>query len=264
MPSDTTAATQFRSPFVSDSLLAGKTAVVTGGSRGMGASHVEFLARAGAGVLIGDVLDEQGKQLAERLQGDGLRVEYTHLDVTDPQQWSSAVDLAATLLGPVTVLVNNAGTGGKKSVADCPDDEWNRIIAVNQTGVFYGMRAVIPTMRAQGGGSIVNVASQWSHNGGGPAYVAYVASKWAVRGLTRNAALTLGPDRIRVNSISPGLVDTALLGSPDSVKVQLDRTPLGRIAHVSEISGAVVYLASDLSSYATGADILIEGGLEAG
>lgn len=245
------------------SLLAGKTAIVTGGARGMGASHVEFLARAGASVLVGDVLDEVGKEHAARLQRDGLRVEYTHLDVSDSKQWSRAVELAASLFEPPTVLVNNAGTAGPSNVADCPDDEWHRVVGVNQTGVFFGMRAVIPVMRSQGGGSIVNVASQWSHNGGAPSYVAYVATKWAVRGLTRNAALTLGKDRIRVNSISPGMVDTAMLGSPQNVEAELARAPLGRVADVSEISPVVVYLASSLSSYVTGIDIPIEGGLEA-
>jgi 3alpha(or 20beta)-hydroxysteroid dehydrogenase len=160
------------------------------------------------------------------------------------------------------VLVNNAGTGGPSGVAECSDEEWDRVIAVNQSGVFYGMRAVIPGMRELGGGSIVNIASQWGHNGGERGYVAYVASKWAVRGLTRNAALTYGGDGIRVNSISPGMVDTAMLGTEENTLRALPRTALGRVGQVEDISPAVVYLASDQSSYVTGIDILIEGGLE--
>lgn len=244
-------------------LLAGTTALVTGAARGMGASHAEALARAGASVLLTDVRDGQGDELVERLRREGLGVAYAHLDVSDAQQWDDALFAAREQFGTaVGVLVNNAGIGGPSGVADCPDDEWHRILAVNQTGVFYGMRAVVPGMRELGRGSIVNVASQWSHNGGAPGYVAYVASKWAVRGLTRNAALTLGPDNIRVNSISPGMVRTDLLGNPANVAKELERAPLGRVGEVGEISPAVVYLASDLSSYVTGIDLPLEGGLE--
>jgi 3alpha(or 20beta)-hydroxysteroid dehydrogenase len=243
-------------------LLSGKTAVVTGAARGQGASHVEHLARHGASVMLTDVLDDLGQQLAERLAAEGHQVAYMHLDVADADQWSAVMQATEARFGTPTILVNNAGIGAPSGVADCSDEEWARVIGINQTGVFYGMRAVIPGMRAQGGGSIVNVASQWGHNGGAPAHVAYVASKWAVRGLTRNAALTLGPENIRVNSISPGMVDTAMLGDPKNVESELARAPLGRVGTVDEISPAVVYLASDLSSYVTGIDIPIEGGLE--
>lgn len=244
------------------SLLAGKVALVTGAARGQGASHGEFLARHGASVMLADVLDELGRGLADSLGADGLRVAYMHLDVTDPAQWSAVVQATTAQFGAPTVLVNNAGIAGPSGVADCPDDEWERIITVNQTGVFYGMRAVIPGMREQGGGSIINVASQWAHNGGAPGHVAYVASKWAVRGLTRNAALTLGKDGIRVNSISPGMVDTAMLGDPKNVERELARAPLARVGKVQDVSPAVVYLASDQSLYVTGIDLPIEGGLE--
>jgi 3alpha(or 20beta)-hydroxysteroid dehydrogenase len=231
-------------------------------SRSSPAVRGEWLARAGARVVLGDVLGDDGDELARRLAGDGLEVAYTQLDVTDPGQWVAAVELTTERFGHPNVLVNNAGTGGPSGVAECSDEEWDRVIAVNQSGVFYGMRAVIPGMRELGGGSIVNIASQWGHNGGERGYVAYVASKWAVRGLTRNAALTYGGDGIRVNSISPGMVDTAMLGTEEKTLRALPRTALGRVGQVEDISPAVVYLASDQSSYVTGIDILIEGGLE--
>lgn len=212
--------------------------------------------------MLTDVLDDLGQQLADRLAAEGHQVAYMHLDVADADQWSAVMEATEARFGTPTILVNNAGIGAPSGVADCSDEEWEHVIQINQTGVFYGMRAVIPGMRAQGGGSIVNVSSQWGHNGGAPAHVAYVASKWAVRGLTRNAALTLGPENIRVNSISPGMVDTAMLGDPKNVEGELARAPLGRVGTVDEISPAVVYLASDLSSYVTGIDIPIEGGLE--
>jgi 3alpha(or 20beta)-hydroxysteroid dehydrogenase len=244
-------------------LLAGKTAIVTGAARGQGAAHAELLAREGANVMLTDVLDELGEAFAERLRGEGLSAAYTHLDVADPADWAVAVDRTKELFGAPSVLVNNAGIGAPSGVVDCSDEEWRHVIGVNQDGVFFGMRAVIPGMQELGGGSIVNVSSQWGHTGGAPAHVAYVASKWAVRGLTRNAALTYGKDNIRVNSISPGLVDTALLGDPKRVEGDIARTPLLRVAPPEEVSPTVLYLASDQSSYVTGADIVIDGGLEA-
>lgn len=253
-------------PVMDGQILEGKVAIVTGGAQGMGASHCEFLARAGARVMLVDILDEVGGQTAERLQGQGLQVDYRHLDVSRSGEWTAVVQDTAEQWSPATVLVNNAGIAGAPSygVADCPDEDFDRVIDVNQKGVFYGMRAVIPGMREQGGGSIINIASSWSHTGGAPdAAVAYVASKWAVRGLTRNAALSLAKDGIRVNSVSPGgVIDTPMPNAPGVEEKELERCPMGRIAQPTEMSPAVVYLASDLSSFVTGIDILIDGGGE--
>jgi 3alpha(or 20beta)-hydroxysteroid dehydrogenase len=247
----------------SPGLLRGRVAIVTGAARGMGASHALHLARAGARVVLGDVLDDAGEEMTAKLSSEGLDVRFVHLDVTDPRSWDDAVRIATDDGARLAVLVNNAGTGGPSGVADCPDDEWDRIISVNQTGVFNGIRAVVPSMRRGGGGSIINVSSQWGHIGGSPGHVAYVASKWAVRGLTRSAAVTLAPDGIRVNGLSPGMVRTAMLGDPSHVSVEMERSPLKRAGEVFEVSPAVVYLASDLSSYVTGIDLPVEGGLEA-
>ncbi len=230
----------------------------------MGFSHSGALARAGAKVMVVDVLDETGEEATARLRAEGLDVAYRHLDVTDSGQWNDVVLQTAEQFGPVTVLVNNAGIAPHAGVADCSDDEWWRVIAVNQAGVFYGMRAVIPGMREQGRGSIVNIASSWSHTGGAANQaVAYVASKWAVRGLTRNAALSLAKDGIRVNSVSPGgVIATEMPNPPGVEEKELERCPMGRIAQPTEMSPAVVYLASDQSSFVTGIDILIDGGGE--
>jgi 3alpha(or 20beta)-hydroxysteroid dehydrogenase len=216
--------------------------------------------------VLGDVLDEEGSALAERLASDGLQVLYKHLDVSQQDDWRAAVEFVEAGFGPVTVLVNNAGigsAGGPTGIADCPLDNWHRVVAVNQTGVFLGMQTVIPGMRASGGGAIINTASDWAHTGGAPNRGAsYVASKAAVLGLTRNAALSLAADGIRVNSISPGAVATPMVGEPDAVHREIiARTPLKRMAQPIEISYVVLYLASDESSYTTGADFLIEGGL---
>jgi 3alpha(or 20beta)-hydroxysteroid dehydrogenase len=241
----------------------GKVVLITGGARGQGASHGELLAREGAKVMLADVLDGEGDAVAKSLSEQGLEVAFHHLDVTDDRQWADAVKATEDRFGPVTVLVNNAGIGGKASIANCSNEEWDRIVAVNQTGTFYGMRAVIPGMKEAGVGSIVNVSSQIGHTGGFEGeLVAYVASKTAVLGLTRNAALTLGPYGVRANSISPGMIDTAMLGDPERNKPFVARVPLRRVAQSLEVSHAVVFLASDESSYVTGADIMIDGGLQ--
>lgn len=241
----------------------GKVAIVTGGSRGQGASHGEHLAREGATVVLTDILDELGEAEAARQRALGLPVEYLHLDVTSRAGWEATIADVEARHGKVDVLVNNAGLATFSSCADCSDEEWERAIAVNQTGVFYGMRAVIPSMRRAGTGSIINISSQWAHTGGEAGYaVAYVAAKTAVYGLTRNAALTLGPEGIRANAISPGMVDTAMLGNPSYVLPWTERAPLRRAGQPIEISHAVVFLASDESSYMTGADLVLDGGLE--
>jgi 3alpha(or 20beta)-hydroxysteroid dehydrogenase len=245
----------------------GKAVLITGGARGQGASHGEVLAREGARVVLADVLDEEGSRLADRLADEGLPVRYTHLDVSSLEDWQAAIRFSETEFGTVNVLVNNAGTGGgsdaPSGIADCSLDDWYHVIAVNQTGVFLGMQSVIPGMRANGGGSIINIASDWAHCGGAANRgAAYVSSKHAVIGLTRNAALSLAADKIRVNSVSPASVATPMVGDPDEVHRELiARTPMKRMATPGEISQIVLYLASDEASYATGADFLIDGGL---
>lgn len=234
----------------------GKVAIITGGARGMGASHARLLASEGAKVVIGDILDDEGEQLASEI-GDAAR--YVHLDVTEPDQWDAAIATATGEFGTLNVLVNNAGIVNGSPLRKFPLDKWRHILDVNLTGTFLGIRAVIEPMIAAGSGSIMNVSSieglrgsVWSHG--------YVASKWAVRGLAKSAALELAPHNIRVNSIHPGLIRTPLTANiPDD----LVTIPLGRPAEPIEVSTFVLFLASDESSYATGTEFVIDGGLVA-
>lgn len=234
----------------------GKVALISGGARGMGAAHAELLVSEGAKVVIGDILDEDGKAVAESL-GDAAR--YVHLDVTEPVHWETAVNEALHAFGKLDVLVNNAGivNGGPLGKFDL--DKWRQIIDVNLTGTFLGMRAVVEPMVAAGGGSIINVSSieglrgaPWAHG--------YVASKWAVRGLAKSAALELAPHNIRVNSLHPGLIRTPMT---ENIPDDLVTIPLGRPAQPSEVATFVLFLASDESSYATGSEFVVDGGLVA-
>ncbi|MRH91312.1 glucose 1-dehydrogenase [Nocardia sp. SYP-A9097] len=232
----------------------GKVALISGGARGMGAEHARLLVAEGAKAVIGDILDEEGRELAESL---GSAAVYMHLDVTEPDQWEAAVARAIADFGSLTVLVNNAGIVNGGPIQKFDLEKWRRIIDVNLTGTFLGIRASVEAMIAAGGGSIINVSSieglrgaPWAHG--------YVASKWAVRGLAKSAALELAAHNIRVNSLHPGLIRTPMTaGIPDD----LVTIPLGRPAQSAEVSTFVLFLASDESSYATGSEFIVDGGL---
>jgi 3alpha(or 20beta)-hydroxysteroid dehydrogenase len=237
--------------------LAGKVALVSGGARGMGASHVRSLVAEGAKVVFGDILDAEGELVANDV---GSTARYVHLDVTVPDDWTAAVDLATTEFGGVDILVNNAGIINVGLIEDYALSEWQRILDINLTGVFLGIRAVTPTMKAAGRGSIINISSI-EGMAGTIACHGYTASKFAVRGLTKSTALELGPSGIRVNSIHPGLVKTPMT---DWVPDDIFQTALGRAAEPKEVSNLVVYLASDESSYSTGSEFIVDGGCVAG
>ncbi|MFF0455885.1 glucose 1-dehydrogenase [Nocardia africana] len=232
----------------------GKIALISGGSRGMGAAHARLLVAEGAKVVIGDILDDEGAALAGEL-GDAAR--FVHLDVTEPADWATAVSTAVGEFGKLDVLVNNAGIVNGNSLRKFELEQWRRILDVNLTGTFLGMQAAVEPMIAAGGGSIVNVSSieglrgaPWAHG--------YVASKWGVRGLAKSAALELAPHNIRVNSLHPGLIRTPMTAAiPDD----LVTIPLGRPAQPEEVATFVLFLASDESSYATGSEFVVDGGL---
>ncbi|MFD1813325.1 glucose 1-dehydrogenase [Rhodococcus gannanensis] len=233
-----------------------KVALISGGARGMGAAHARMLVAEGAKVVIGDILDDEGKALAAEL-GDAAR--YVHLDVTSPDDWTAAVATAVDDFGKLNVLVNNAGIVNGAPLQHLKLAKWKQILDVNLTGTFLGMQVVVEPMIAAGGGSIVNVSSveglrgsPWAHG--------YVATKWGVRGLAKSAALELAPHNIRVNSIHPGLIRTPMTeGLPED----LVKIPLGRPAESEEVSTFVVFLASDESSYSTGSEFVMDGGLTA-
>jgi 3alpha(or 20beta)-hydroxysteroid dehydrogenase len=204
--------------------------------------------------VIGDILDDEGKALAEEL-GDAAR--YVHLDVTSAEEWDAAVATAVNEFGALNVLVNNAGIVALGKIGAFDMAKWQNVIDVNLTGTFLGMQASVEAMKAAGGGSIINVSSIEGMRGAVMVHP-YVASKWAVRGLSKSAALELGPHQIRVNSIHPGFIRTPMTKFfPDDMLT----IPLGRPGQPDEVSTFVVFLASDESRYATGAEFVMDGGL---
>jgi 3alpha(or 20beta)-hydroxysteroid dehydrogenase len=220
----------------------------------MGAAHARMLVAEGAKVVIGDILDDEGKALADEI-GDSAR--YVHLDVTSADEWAAAVDVAVTDFGSLNVLVNNAGIVALGQIGKFDMAKWQKVIDVNLTGTFLGMQASVEAMKSAGGGSIINVSSIEGMRGAVMVHP-YVASKWAVRGITKSAALELGPHKIRVNSIHPGFIRTPMTKHfPDNMLT----IPLGRPGQSDEVATFVVFLASDDSAYATGAEFVMDGGL---
>ena len=240
--------------------VAGKVVLITGAARGMGAAHARALAREGATVAIADIAAEPGERLAAELKG----ASYHDHDVTDPVAWHALVAAVERTHGPIDVLVNNAGVQVRSAGIEADDEEWATVIAVNQRGVFLGMRTVIPGMVERGGGSVINVASTAALVGMSGS-IPYQASKAAVLGLTRGAAVSYGRDNVRVNAICPGLVVTGMTASasPEAVEAMKARIPLRRDGRPEEVSAAVVFLASDESSYITGIVLPIDGGFVA-
>lgn len=241
--------------------VAGKTALITGGARGMGAAHARLLVAEGAQVVLGDILDAEGLALAAEL---GPAARYIHLDVTNSQEWSAAVTDAVHAFGGLDVLVNNAGIFGGAPLLDRPIELWHRIMEVNTTGCFLGIVAALPAMIASAaggrGGSIINISSVAGLRGAAGA-TAYVASKFAVRGMTKAVAAEVAPHGIRCNSIHPGIIDTPMA---DLVGADRYVYPFGRMARADEVSNLVLYLASDESSYSTGSEFVVDGGLTMG
>jgi 3alpha(or 20beta)-hydroxysteroid dehydrogenase len=232
----------------------GKVALITGGAQGMGAAHAQLLAAEGARVVIGDIFDEQGLALAGDL---GDSAQFLHLDVTQPADWSAAVEATLSRFGKLDVLVNNAGTRAVGRLGTFDLSKWHHVIDVNLTGTFLGMRAVVEPMTSAGSGSIINISSIEGLRGA-PLAHPYVASKWAVRGLTKSAALELAPLNIRVNSVHPGFIRTPMTAG---VPEDLVGVPLGRGGDAHEVATFVLFLASDESAYATGSEFIVDGGL---
>jgi len=231
-----------------------KVALISGGARGMGASHARLLVAEGANVVIGDILDDDGQALAEEL---GAAARYVHLDVTDPELWAAASAAATAEYGKLDILVNNAGIINYGPLKTFDLTKWQQILDVNVTGTLLGIQAAIDPMIAAGGGSIVNISSieglrgaAWVHG--------YVTSKWAVRGLTKSAALELAPHNIRVNSVHPGFIRTAMTAK---LPQEMLNIPLGRPGEPQDVSAFVLFLASDESAYATAAEFVVDGGL---
>jgi Dehydrogenases with different specificities (related to short-chain alcohol dehydrogenases) len=246
-----------------DLKLNGRVALITGAARGIGAAAARELAAEGAAVIITDVLDEEGVALADVLSAAGRKAAYLHLDVANEGQWRAAVEAAVKLFGRLDILVNNAGIVSEPDVETETLEGWNRVIAINQTGAWLGMKAVVPSMRAAGGGSIVNISSIFGTVGGFGGSIAYHASKGALRLMTKNAAIRYAEEGIRVNSIHPGFIDTLMIADvseDDLEKTILPLTPMRRVGRAEEIGAMVAFLASDAASYVTGSEVYVDGG----
>ena len=245
--------------------LVGKVAIITGAAQGMGAAHARRFAAEGAKVLITDVQKDAGLSLAAQL---GACAHFELLDVASESQWQHVVSEAESRFGPVTVLVNNAGIiGPVRTTTDLTETEYQRVCAINQTGVFLGMKHVIPSMLKAGGGSIVNVSSISGivANYGTP-NAAYAASKFAVRGLTKFTAIEYAGRNIRVNSVHPGYIKTPMITdalSAEQIELVSQSVPVKRTAEPEEVSNLVVFLASDEASFITATEHVIDGGVTA-
>lgn len=235
--------------------LTGRTALVTGAARGLGAAYARGLHAAGANVVVADVLDA-GADLAAEL---GARARFVPLDVTDEAGWDAAVT-AADEFGGVDVLVNNAGIVNAAPIEHFTTAKWDAVIAVNLTGTFLGCRAVVPGMKARGGGSIINISSVEGMRGS-PRLHGYTAAKFGVRGLSQSLAVELGPAGIRVNSVHPGLILTDMTTRIDPDRIDI---PLGRPGTPDDVVGTIVFLASDASRFTSGAEFVVDGGMIAG
>ncbi|PRY83621.1 glucose 1-dehydrogenase [Alkalibacterium olivapovliticus] len=240
--------------------LDGKVAIITGGAGGMGTKHGEFFIREGAKVVVADLESSNGQKVADDLGENALFVAF---DVTDESSWESLVNKSEEAFGPVSILVNNAGIVKQNSIAETSLEEYRQTIAINQDGVFLGMKYVLPSMKKAENGSIVNISSV-AGMVGGTANLAYTASKFAVRGMTKAAAAEFAEFGIRVNSVHPGVIRTPMTeqeGIKEMVQEMAKDIPLKRIAEPEEITNLVLYLASDESSYSTGTEFVADGGL---
>ena len=238
--------------------LANKVCLITGGARGQGAAEGALFAAEGAAVWLADVLDEQGSATA-----DTIGCEYRHLDVRQEEEWLSLVDEIATVSGQIDVLINNAGIFRANKLIDTPKEEFELVMDINCTGVFLGLKVIGRHMREQGSGSIINISSVAGMTGT-PGAIAYGASKWAVRGMTKTAAVELARHGVRVNSIHPGVIETDMLDDiPRGTEQLIKGTPMGRAADAREVANLALFLASEESSYSTGSEFQIDGGLNA-
>src|SRR5579862_9096985 len=244
--------------------LADKVALITGGASGMGASMARIFAREGAKVVVADMLADEGRKIVDEITRANGAAMFQRLDVSSDAEWRAAVDATVAAYGRLDILVNDAGISGS-AVEDLFDSAaWDKIMAVNATGTFLGMKHAIPLMKQAGGGSIVNISSISGVTGQRGIHVAYNASKGAVRTLTKSGAAQHGRDNIRVNSVHPGLMPpmrtSGRTADPETRAKTLKGVPMGRAGEVDEVAYAILFLASDESSYVTGAELVVDGG----
>ncbi|AXV05004.1 3-alpha-(or 20-beta)-hydroxysteroid dehydrogenase [Euzebya pacifica] len=237
--------------------LEGKVALISGGARGMGASHARAMVAEGARVVIGDILDEEGNALADEL---GDAAVYVHLDVTDRAQWADAVATTVKRFGSLNVLVNNAGIANFAPIGEYTGEQWDTLIGINLTGVFNGMTASVDALKAGAPSSIINISSTAGLQGFA-SLPGYSAAKHGLVGLSKSAALDLGADNVRVNTVHPGVIATPMT---DGMETPQTHVAMKRVGQPEEVSAMIVFLASDESSFSTGAEFVADGGETAG
>ena len=246
--------------------LEGKVALISGGARGQGAVEARLFASQGAKVVIGDILDDLGKQVEAEIAEAGGDITYVHLDVTSEADWNDAVRTAVESYGKLDILINNAGILIRANVEDTTEEDWDRIMDINAKGVFLGTKAAIPAMRDAGGGSIINISSVAGLQGS-PQSAAYSSTKGAVRILTKSTAIQYAKENIRCNSVHPGIIYTDMtsdsLDTEEGQRNWMNRVPLGRLGQSEDVANGVLFLASDESSYMTGSELVIDGGITA-
>jgi 3(or 17)beta-hydroxysteroid dehydrogenase len=244
--------------------LSGKVALVSGGASGMGQSEATIFAREGAKVIVADVLEAEGKQVADKIVSGGGQARFVKLDVTSETEWDAAVKAAVSAFGKLDVLVNNAGISGTYDPDMLSSAAWDKVMSVNAKGVFLGMKSAIPVMKKAGGGAIVNISSISGFVGQDGVHMAYNASKGAVRIMTKTAAVQFAGDGIRVNSVHPGFMPpmrtSKTSADPTWRAKMLGAVPMKREGRVEEVAHAVLFLASDEASYITGTELVVDGG----
>jgi NAD(P)-dependent dehydrogenase (short-subunit alcohol dehydrogenase family) len=246
--------------------LEGKVALISGGARGQGATEGQLFVDEGAKVVLADILDVEGEATAAQIRENGGEASYVHLDVTSEDEWRSAVEFALQTYGRLDILINNAAIYKRTPIVDTDVEEWRQIMEVNSTGVFLGTKHAIPAMQRSGGGSIINISSTAGLIGSARGS-AYGASKGSVRLFTKYTAIQHATENIRANSIHPGPIDTVMiadnLATPEARAESEARVPLRRIGTVMDVAYGALFLASDESSYMTGAELVIDGGVTA-
>ena len=244
----------------------GKVALISGGAGGIGAATAKLLAEEGAAVVIADILEDEGQATESSISEAGGRALFVNLDVTSEESWNNAVRSAVSSFGKLDILVNNAGVSHRAGVEETTSEAWDNVMDVNVKGVFLGTKAAIPEMRKAGGGSIINISSIYGLVGSVTS-AAYHSSKGAVRIFNKSTAIQYASENIRANSVHPGFVDSPMTrahhDNPNIHEERVAKMPLGRMGEPEDIAAGILYLASDESSFVTGAELVIDGGMTA-
>ena len=246
--------------------VAGKVALISGGAGGIGSATARLLAKEGAAVIIGDILEDEGRAAEAQIAETGGKALFVNLDVTSEDSWRNAVQSAVASFGRLDILVNNAGVSQRGGVEETTSEAWDKVMDINVKGVFLGTQAVIPEMRKAGGGSIINISSIYGLVGSGGS-AGYHASKGAVRIFNKSTAIQYASENIRANSVHPGFIDTPMTrahhDNPNIHEERVAKTPIGRMGRPEDIAAGILYLASDESSFVTGSELVIDGGMTA-